>query len=274
MLEKITVRIRKKVLGLIEIKGVVLSAKPFLDELEQFRKIKNIKGVVIRVDSPGGGVVPSQEISEAILRTREEKTVVASMGSVAASGGYYIASAAEKIFASPATITGSIGVAMQMRNVEELFTKVGITNAIIKSGQFKDSGSPYRKMTPKEEKYLQEVSDEIYDQFIEAVAKGRRIEREEARKLADGKIYTGRTAKDLGLVDALGGLQTAIKETGKMVGIPGYPHTVSLKRKPYIWSEHLIQAAIKRFLYGWEAQSDSMESFMLLSPVADRIKWY
>ncbi len=265
MLDKITVRIGKKVLGLVEIKGVILSAKPYLEEIEQLRKIKNVKAIVIRIDSPGGGVVPSQEIFEAIQRTREKKIVVASMGSVAASGGYYIASATEKIFACPATITGSIGVAMQMHNVQELLAKIGIANASIKSGQFKDVGSPYRKMTPKEERYLQNVSDEIYDQFIDAVATGRGMNREEAEKLADGKIFTGRQAKDLGLVDVLGGLQTAINETGKTVGISGDPHTISLKKKHYIWSEYLTQTAIKLLLYGGETQTLSPQGFMLLA---------
>ncbi len=265
MLERITVRIRKKVLGLVEIKGVVLSAKPYLEEIEQLRKIKNVKAIVIRIDSPGGGVVPSQEIFEAIQHTREKKMVVASMGSVAASGGYYIASATEKIFASPATITGSIGVAMQMHNVQELLAKIGIVNAIIKSGHFKDVGSPFRKMTPKEERYLQGVSDEIYDQFIDAVATGRGMDRKKAEKLADGKIFTGRQAKDLGLVDVLGGLQTAIKETGKAAGIAEDPRTISLKKKHYIWSEYLAQTAIKHLLYNGGAQTISPRGFMLMS---------
>ena len=145
MLEKVVVRVRKNVLGLVEIKGIIMSAKPYVDEIERFRKIPNVKAILVRIDSPGGAVAPSQEIYEAIEHAREEKPVFASMGSVAASGGYYIASIAERIYANPGTLTGSIGVAMHMRNVQELFSKIGIDNYIIKSGQFKDAGSPFRK---------------------------------------------------------------------------------------------------------------------------------
>jgi protease IV len=266
MFEKIVVRVRKKIIGLVEIKGVLLSSKMYVAEIEQFRKIPNVKALLLRIDSPGGAVAPSQEIYEAILRARQQKPVHASLGSVAASGGYYIASAAAKIYANPGTLTGSIGVAMHMRNVQELLAKIGVNNSIIKSGQFKDVGSPYRKMTPQESKYLQGVSDEIYDQFLDAVAQGRRLKREEAEKLADGKIYTGKRAKELGLVDALGGLQTAIQETAREVGISGEPIVVSFKRKRHVLRENLVQSFVRQLLLAETARVNSLQGVLLLAP--------
>jgi len=267
MLEKIVVRVRKKLLGLVEIKGVILSAKPFVDEIERFRKIPNVRAVVVRIDSPGGAVAPSQEIYEAIVRAREKKPVYASLGAVGASGGYYIASAAEKIYANPGTLTGSIGVAMHLRNVQGLLAKIGIDNAIIKSGEFKDAGSPYRKMTPKESKYLQAVSDDIYEQFLQAVAQGRRMDRDRAAELAEGKIYTGGRARELGLVDSLGGLQTALREAGKSVGIPEDPHVVSFRRKRRFFSEGMVQNAVRQMLTMEISRETSLQGFMLLAPV-------
>jgi protease-4 len=267
MFEKIVVRVRKKLLGLVEVKGVILSSKPYVEEIEKFRKLPNVRAIIVRIDSPGGAVAPSQEIYEAVQRAREKKPVYASMGSVAASGGYYIASAAEKIYANPGTLTGSIGVAMHMRNVQGLLSKIGVDNSIIKSGEYKDAGSPYRKMTPKESRYLQAVSDDIYDQFLEAVAEGRKIDREQAEELAQGKIYTGKKAMELGLVDALGGLGTAIRETGRSVGIPDEPNVVSFKRKRRFLGEGLVQAAVKQLLYIESTRETSLEGFMLLAPL-------
>jgi len=270
MLEKVIARVRKNVLGLVEIKGVILSGKPFVDEIERFRKIANIKAIIVRIDSPGGAVAPSQEVYEAIHRAREEKPVFSSMGSVAASGGYYIACATDKIYANPGTLTGSIGVAMQLRNVEALFSKIGINNPIIKSGKFKDVGSPYRKMTPKESQYLQNVSDDIYEQFVEAVAKGRHLKREKAEELADGKVYTGKKAKELGLVDELGGLQTAIRESGVRVGLKEEPRIVSFKRRRRVWAEQFSQAMARQLLNGGGIHQNSPNGLMLMAPLGDK----
>jgi len=267
MLERVVVRVRKKLLGLVEIKGVILSARPFVDEIERFRKTPNVRAVVLRIDSPGGAVAPAQEIHEAVVRTREKKPVFASMGCVGASGGYYIASAAERIFASPGTLTGSIGVAMQLRNVQGLLSRIGIDSTVIKSGEFKDAGSPYRKMTPKDARYLQAVSDEIYEQFIQAVARGRRLEPRQAAELAHGKIYTGSRAKELGLVDELGGLRTALYEAGKRVGIPEDPRVISFRRRRRFFSEGMVQAAVRQILTLEVAREASLEGFMLLAPL-------
>jgi protease-4 len=267
MLERIVLRIHKKLVGLVEIKGILFSAKPYVEQIQRFRKISNVKAVLVRIDSPGGGVAPSQEIHEAIHRAREEKPVVASLGSVAASGGYYIASAAEKIFANPGTLTGSIGVAMHLRNVQDLMSKIGVNNAVIKSGSLKDAGSPYRSMTPREERYLQEVSDEIYDQFVEAVSKSRKLKQEEVERIADGRIYTGKRALDLGLVDAMGGMETAAREAGRMGGIPEEPHIVSFKKKRRAFSQYFVQAAVRQLLSEWEMESEPAPGFLLLAPI-------
>jgi protease-4 len=267
MLERIVLRIHKKLIGLVEIKGIVLSARPYAEQIQRFRKISNVKAILVRIDSPGGSVAPSQEIYEAIHRAREEKPVVASLGSVAASGGYYIASAAEKIFANPGTLTGSIGVAMHTRNVRDLMSKIGVESSVIKSGKFKDVGSPYRSMTPGEERYLQEVSDEIYVQFLEAVSKSRKMKQETVEEIADGRIFTGKRAQELGLVDAMGGLETAARETGRMVGILEEPHMISFKKKRRRFSQHFMQAAVHQLLASWELESESLPGFLLLAPI-------
>ncbi len=248
MLERIFIRLRKKVIGLVEIRGVMLSSRPYVDEIERFRKIPNVKAIVVRVDSPGGGVVAAQEIYAAICRAKQDKPVVVSMGSVSASGGYYLACAGHRIFASPGTITGSIGVAMHVRNIEQLFSRIGIDNSVIKSGEFKDIGSPFRKMTPKEAKFLQGVADDIYEQFIEAVSKGRGLPIERVKVLAEGQIYTGKKAKELGLIDEIGNLQDAIRQTARMVGLPEEPYVVSFKRRKRIFSEYVVNQAISGFL--------------------------
>src|SRR3990170_3595593 len=176
-------------------------------------------GIVLRIDSPGGAVGPSQEIYREVLKTTEGKKVVASMGGLAASGGYYIASAANRIFANPGTITGSIGVIMAFSNFEELMKKLGLKTTVIKSGKFKDVGSPVRELTEEERKILQNVSDDIHGQFIEAVAKGRNLKIESVKELADGRIFSGRQAKESGLIDELGTLEDAISYATKLAGI-------------------------------------------------------
>ena len=270
MFERIVLRIHKKLIGLVEIKGIVLSARPFTEQIQRFRKISNVKAILVRIDSPGGSVAPSQEIHEAIHRAREEKPVIASMGSVAASGGYYIASAAEKIFANPGTLTGSIGVAMHTRNIRDLMSKIGVESSVIKSGKFKDAGSPYRSMTPGEERYLQGVSDEIYDQFVEAVSKSRKMKQKTVEEVADGRIFTGKRAQELGLVDAIGGLEAAAREAGRMAGIPGEPHIISFKKKRLMFSQYFTQAAVRHLMSNRTLEAESLPEFLLLAPVRGR----
>jgi protease-4 len=219
-------------LALVKIEGVLLGSEQVVEELEGYTEDSSVKGIVIRIDSPGGGVVPSQEIYNAVKNARREgKKVIVSMGSVAASGGYYIAAAADKIVANPGTLTGSIGVKMEFPNVEKLLEKIGVKGMVIKAGEFKDVGSPYRDMTPEEQKLLQNVIDDVHSQFIQAVAEGRGLPEADVRSIADGRIFTGQQALSLKLVDQMGDLADSIKLAGTMVGIKGKPTIVEKKKK-------------------------------------------
>ena len=221
--------------GVIEIKGLIKSSNPTLNNLIKLGENKHIKAIVLRIDSPGGTVGPSQEIYLEIMRLRRKKPIVASLGSVAASGSYYIASAANKIVASPGTITGSIGVKMEFVNIQQLLNKLGLEPVVIKSGIFKDIGSPTRKMSKEERMLLERVIKDVHTQFVEAIAKGRGLPLDKVEEIADGRIFTGRRAKELGLVDRLGNLQDAIMLAAKLGGIRGKPGTFFLKRKESIW---------------------------------------
>ena len=212
--------------GVLEVKGVIANVQPTIEELAKFRKDGSIKAVVVRIDSPGGGVSPSQELYEEIRRTVREKPVVVSMGSVAASGGYYIACASQKIFANPGTITGSIGVILQFTNFEELLKKIGFRMEVVKSGPYKDVGNPGREMTAEEKAYLQDMVDNVHQQFVRDVARGRRMQVEKVQEVADGRIFTGEQAMELGLVDELGNLKDAIDAAAKMAAIKGEPKVV------------------------------------------------
>ena len=217
--------------ALVEIEGLIVDSDRVVKELDDFGDDPTIRAIVVRIQSPGGVVGPTQEIYDTILRiSGRGKPVVASMGSVAASGGYYLAAAATRIVANPGTLTGSIGVIMQLAEIEGLLKKVGVRYEVIKSGRYKDSGSFARPMTPDERAVLQTVLDDMHDQFVTAVAEGRRLGKDRVKALAAGRVYSGRMAKDLGLVDALGGLDEAIRMAGEMGGISGKPHVVRARR--------------------------------------------
>ncbi len=220
-------------IALIRVEGVILDSQTTIGELKRFSENPSIKAIVLRIDTPGGGVVPSQEIYDAVKRVRSKsnKAVIASMGSVAASGGYYIAAATDRIVANPGTLTGSIGVIMETANVEGLLQKIGVEGVVIKSGKYKDVGSPLRKMSAEERALLQTVMDDVHKQFIEAVAEGRSMELRAAQALADGRIFTGRQAKDAKLVDELGDLEDAIQLAAEVVGIEGEPKVVEPRRR-------------------------------------------
>ena len=224
-------------IAIVEVKGVISQSSGVIEDLQQYLADDGVKAIVLRVDSPGGGVGPAQEIYREIMRIRStsKKKVVTSMGSVAASGGYYIACASDRIVANPGTITGSIGVIMQFSNLEELLKKIGVKGVVLKSGEHKDIGSPFREMTPEEKRIMQEVLDNVHQQFIQAVADGRKLERSKVAQIADGRILTGEQAKNLGLVDQLGNLQDTIDVAAKMVGIEGKPNVLYPKRKISIW---------------------------------------
>jgi protease-4 len=220
-------------IALIRVEGVILDSQTTIGELKRFSENPSVKAIVIRIDSPGGGVVPSQEIHDAVkrIRSKNNKAVIASMGSVAASGGYYIAAATDRIVANPGTLTGSIGVIMETANVEGLLQKIGVEGVVIKSGKYKDVGSPLRKMSADERGLLQAVMDDVHKQFIEAVAEGRSLERRAAQALADGRIFTGRQAKEAKLVDELGDLEDAIQLAAEVVGIEGEPKVIEPRRR-------------------------------------------
>ena len=220
-------------IAVVRIEGVILDATDTLDELKKYKDNPSVKAILIRINSPGGAVVPSQEIYEEIQKIRKEngKKIIISMGTLAASGGYYIASASDRIIANPGTLTGSIGVIMELMNVEGLFKKVGVESMVIKSGLRKDVGSPFRSMTPEEKEYLQKVMDDVHFQFIDAVAKGRGMTVDAVRLLADGRVFTGRQALENNLVDELGDFEDALHAAGKMVGIKGEPKTIETKKR-------------------------------------------
>jgi len=233
-------------IAVLEIEGIITKSRAIIDTLNKYKQNDMIKAVIIRIDSPGGGVGPSQEIYEEVMKLREKKQIVASMGSVAASGGYYIACAANKIIANPGTITGSIGVIIEFANIEELFSKIGMKSVVIKSGKYKDILSPTRQMQDEEKNLIQGVIDNILSQFIDAIAKGRNLPRENIAEIADGRIFSGEQAKELGLVDELGNLQDAIDHAAKLAGIEGEPHVIyPEKKKPSIW-EFLLEGTLSR----------------------------
>ncbi len=209
--------------GVVEIVGEIRDSKKALEQLREFKDADHIKAIVVRVDSPGGAVGPSQEIFEAIKKLREKKKVVVSMGTIAASGGFYIACAGDKVFANPGTLTGSIGVIFQLPNVEGVMKWAGVQMRIIKAGKLKDSGSPFREMTEEEQAYFDAMLKDVHEQFIGAVAEGRKLTVDEVRPHADGRVFTGRQAKEWKLVDELGGLPDAVAAAGKLAGIEGEP---------------------------------------------------
>ena len=225
--------------AVVEVQGVIgvgadrgLDTEAIIRTLGEYRDDPAVRAVVLRIDSPGGVVAPTQEIFTAVRRLREaKKPVVASLGSVAASGGYYVAVAADRIYASPGTLTGSIGVVMQLANLEGLLKKVGVEYVVVKAGAYKDVGNMARAMTPEERRILQSLLDDVYDQFITAVADGRGLDPQAVRGFAEGRIYSGRQAQGLKMVDDLGGLEDAIEAAAKMAGLPAKPKVIYPRRR-------------------------------------------
>ena len=230
----------KEGVAIVRVEGPILDSYQTVEELQAFADDPLVKAIVIRIDSPGGGVAPSQEIYNAVNRVRREhnKTVIASMGTVAASGGYYIAVATDRILANPGTLTGSIGVIMQMANFQELLEKIGIKSVVVKTGKFKDLGSPFRPMEEEERQLLESVMNDTLSQFIEAVADGRSMDAAEVEQLADGRVFTGRQAKSVLLIDEIGDLHDAIKLAGELGGIEGSPRVLETT-KPFSFQEFL-----------------------------------
>ncbi|MCP5464212.1 MAG: signal peptide peptidase SppA [Deltaproteobacteria bacterium] len=206
--------------AIVEITGPIFESKEILKDLKEYQDSSVVQAVVLRLDSPGGAVGPSQEIYEQVLELKKHKKVVASMGAVAASGAYYIACASDHIVANPGTITGSIGVIMEMFGLKELAKTLKIEPRVIKSGKFKNTGSPFKELTERDRQYLQHLTDDMYEQFVEAVAVNRNIPIAEMHHLAEGRVYTGRQALELKLVDELGNYYKAISAAKKLAGLP------------------------------------------------------
>jgi protease IV len=228
--------------GVVRIEGVIADSREIVEQIEELADDDSIRAVVLRIDSPGGGVAASQEIYRAVRKLQIKKKVIVSMGSVAASGGYLVASSADRIVANPGTITGSISAVMHFADVQELMKKVGVRSSVIKSGKFKDIGSPVRDMTAEEKQLIQGIVDDIYDQFVRTISEDRKIPLETILNLADGRIFSGRQALQLKLVDELGGLQDAVLLAGRLAGIEGKPAVVyTAKKKTNFW-RYLIES--------------------------------
>lgn len=232
--------------GVLQIEGTIDDSRSVMNELKRFNEAPWIKAIVVRIDSPGGAVAPTQEIFDEMQKTKKKKPLIASMGSMATSGGYYIASACEKIIANPGTLTGSIGVIMQLTNFEELMKKVGVKGYNIKSGANKDIGSPFQPLSPEGREILQSLVDNVHSQFVSAVAKGRGMTEAQVRKLADGRVYSGAQAKELGLIDQFGTLDDAIDVAAKRVGLEENPTVYYSSPEEERWWEKLFFAAVGR----------------------------
>jgi protease IV len=229
------VSLNKDGLMMLDLKGVIFDSKKFVKQLKKFREEDSVKGFVIRVNSPGGVVGPSQELNAEIRRTREEfkKPIVVYSESLNASGAYYASVAADKIFVSPGVLIGSIGVIMEFANLRDLYKWAKVDRYSIKTGEYKDIGADYRPMTDREKVYLQTLINQVLDQFKGAILAGRKIDKAKLNEIADGRIFTGEQAKALKLVDDVGSLQTAIDAAGEMTGLGKNPETFEApKDKP------------------------------------------
>ncbi len=239
--------------GVIEVRGVIDSERSVVDAIRSFAKDDDIRAVVLRVESPGGGVTPSQEIYRELTRLREKKPVIASLGGVAASGGYYIASACSAIVSNPGTITGSIGVIMETVNVQGLLEKLGLKGVVVKAGTYKDLGSPLREMTPEEQEILATMLNDVHRQFISAVAAGRHMDEAKVQTLADGRVYSGEQALGLGLVDQLGNFQDAITLAAEKAGITGEPRVIRARIQKRAWWQRLLSLWLGEELWSGSA---------------------
>ena len=219
--------------AVLDLEGTIVDSRDFIDLLKDYGNRPNVRSVVIRINSPGGGVAASEEIYKAIKKFRadSEKSVIVSMASVAASGGYYVACAADKIFANQGSITGSIGVITEWYNYGDLLQWAKLQNIVIKTGSYKDTGSPTRPLTDEERAYIQSLVDSMHNQFISAVAVSRNMKEEDVRKLADGRVFTGQEAVENGLVDEIGSYGDAIAEAARLAGIEGEPKILRPVRK-------------------------------------------
>ncbi len=226
--------------AVLKVQDVILDSQIYLDSLKKIKKASHIKALVVRIDSPGGAVGPSQEIYGEIKRLRAQMPVVASIGGIGASGGYYIACAAESIYANPGAITGSIGVIAQFANYGKLLEWAKVDVEIIKSGKYKDAGTPFRKMSDPDRQYIQELINNVYEQFKNTVAVERKLNPKQISQIADGRVFTGEQAKALKLIDELGTINDAISAAGNLAGIQGEPETVYYPKRKREFLDFLL----------------------------------
>ena len=242
--------------GVVRVNGVIVDSMEITEQLDEFGRDDSIVAVVLRIDSPGGGVAASQEIYDAVIELKKKKKVVASMGSVAASGGLLIACAADKIVANAGTITGSISAIMQFANFEELLKKIGLKSSVVKSGKYKDIGSPLRDMTPEERKIIQDLIDDIYNQFVDVIVRDRNIPRSQVVALADGRVFSGRQAKEYGLVDYLGDMRSAAKLASQLAGKDGKYDLVYPQNKRASVLDYVFESAANQLSRSLREKAD------------------
>jgi protease-4 len=243
--------------GVVSVNGIIHDSMEITEQLGDFGRDDSIVAVVLRIDSPGGGVAASQEIYDAVIELKKKKKVVASMGSVAASGGLLIACAADKIVANAGTITGSISAIMQFANFEELLKKIGLKSSVVKSGKYKDIGSPLRDMTPEERKIIQDLIDDIYNQFVDVIVRDRNITRKQVVAIADGRVFTGRQAKEYGLVDYLGDMGSAAKLASQLAGRDGKYDLVYPQKKRASILDYVFESAANQFSRSLREKAES-----------------
>lgn len=220
-------------IGIVKIQGSILSSEPILEDLEEISSIRDLKALILHINSPGGGTAASQELYYAVKRIKEEYDypVISVLSSLGASGGYYVALATDSIYALPGTLTGSIGVIMDFPQWTEVMDKIGVDMHVVKSGEYKDTGSPFRDFTAEDRRYYQELVDDVYDQFISAVADARSMDKETVKKLSDGRVYTGRQALELGLIDHLGTMEDGIEDLTRQLNLKEKPSIIRPKKE-------------------------------------------
>jgi protease-4 len=230
--------------AVIELREQITGSEDLVRQFKKYRENNSVKAIVFRVESPGGGVAASQEIYEEAKKTRDGgKPVVVSMGSIAASGGYYVSCGASRIVTNPGTLTGSIGVIMEFLHYHDLMAKIGVDETTIKTGKLKDAGSPFRKTTVEEKAYFNTLIADVYDQFVDVVAKERKLSRKYVQKYADGRVFTGRQAVDLGFADTLGTMEDAVKIAAVLGGISGRPTVIKEQKHKSLVDRFLGDAA-------------------------------
>ena len=236
----------KPQIGVLKIKGVIVDAEEYLMSLRKLARNRNVKAIVVRINSPGGSVGAAQEIYEELKKIRKIKPVIVSMGSVAASGGYYVALGGKEIFALPGTITGSIGVILQIPNFEELMKKLVVKAEVIKSGKFNDTGAFYRNLSSEEKAYLESKVENIHSQFIKAISEARSLPIEKVESIADGRVFTGEEALKLGLIDRLGNFWDAVAEAKRQAHLKSAKVVFFPKEKSLV--DKLFKSKVENFL--------------------------